>query len=99
MRNLLLLAALVLPASSVAQPAPSQREHRAARPVDTADKGARLDCIANRVRHADAFGNNRLRRLDELPKGELYLSVVRDVDGCQELVLVSEERARSTQRR
>jgi hypothetical protein len=33
-----------------------------------------------------------------LPRGELYLSVMREVDGCQEVVRASEERARTLRR-
>jgi hypothetical protein len=60
---------------------------------------AKLDCTANRVHHADQFKATRPRRLDEMPPGKLYLSVMREVDGCQEMVLASEERGRLGRRR
>jgi hypothetical protein len=88
MRVFLLLAVLAAPASSVAQPAPARPAERQAQPAQ------RVDCAAAQVRHAARPAPLRPRRLDELPRGELYLSVMREVDGCQELVLASEERSR-----
>ena len=95
MRALIILATLIVPASSIAQPSPDA----VAQPRPSATAGAKLDCVANRVQHADQFGSTRPRRLDEMPPGKLYLSVMREVDGCQEMVLVSEERGRLGQRR
>jgi hypothetical protein len=89
MRAFLLLAVLAAPVSSVAQPAPARPPaERQAPPAQ------RVDCAAAQVRHATRPAPLRPRRLDELPRGELYLSVMREVDGCQELVLASEERSR-----
>jgi hypothetical protein len=91
MRALVLLALLATPASSVAQPAPAA----SVTPVKEGPLARqRLDCVATRVQHASKGEPLRMRRLDELPNGELYLSVMREVDGCQEMVLVSEERGR-----
>lgn len=96
MRALIILATfVVLPASSIAQPRPNAL----AQPRSSAVASARLDCVATQVRHADRFGSTRPRRLDEMPAGKLYLSVMREVDGCQELVLASGERSRLGQRR
>ncbi len=98
MRMLILAATLALPASSLAQPAPKDRMPSPPRAI-TVPPGSKVNCIANRVQHADGFDTSRPRRLDEMPPGKLYLSVMREVDGCQELVLVSEERNRATLRR
>ena len=85
MRALIVLALLAAPASSVAQPAPGAKSLAAQQ---------RLDCVAAHVQHANKGEPLRPRRLDELPQGKLYLSVMREVDGCQEMVLASEERGR-----
>lgn len=98
MRNLVLLAVLALPASSIAQPPSSKPAPLAPRAFGAAPASAKLDCVANRVEHADQLGTTKPRRLDELPPGKLYLSVMREVDGCHELVLVSEERGRALRR-
>ncbi len=93
MRAFLALALLATPASSVAQIAPKAA---IAKPSSLAPP--RLDCLSARVRHANKGEPLRPRRLDELPRGELYLSVMREVDGCQEVVRASEERARTLRR-
>ncbi len=95
MRAFVLLATLALPASSIAQPAPAQIQPPRA---GAAPARANLDCVAAQVRHAKPGEPLRSRRLDELPPGKVYLSVMREVDGCQELVLVSEERGRLLRR-
>ena len=82
MRHLLLAAALVLPTgSALAGP----RE-----PIAQPSKfaGARIDCMSGRVRHADGPQKPRANRLGDLPPGDLQLAVVREVDGCQEPVIV-----------
>jgi hypothetical protein len=95
MRHLVLIAAcLTLPSSALADP----RREAPARTFG-ATGAERLDCIVNRVEHAAPRQPLRPRTLDELPPGTLYHAVERQLDGCRELVLVSEERARSTQRR
>jgi hypothetical protein len=86
MRAFLLLALIAAPASSVAQTSPGADRK--------APPSQRVDCLSTQVRHADGAEPLRPRRLDELPRGELYLSVMREVDGCQQLVRASEERAR-----
>lgn len=89
MRVILLLVTLALPASTVARPGPE--------PGPPAERGLaqqRLDCVANRVQHARPGAPIRPRTLDELPSGKLYLTVERQVDGCREFVLASEERSR-----
>lgn len=84
MRLVILAAALALPAgSSLAQPASPATVHN---PNKFA--GARLDCMANRVQHARPGLNARFNRLGDLPPGDLMLAVVREVDGCQEPVIV-----------
>ncbi|HEX8401138.1 MAG TPA: hypothetical protein VF628_05485 [Allosphingosinicella sp.] len=99
MRLLFTFAALTFAAgSSLAQPAAKPRV-LVAPVLEAPARGAKLDCVANQVRHADQFGATKPRRLDELPRGNLYLSVMREVEGCQEMVLVSEERGRLGGRR
>jgi hypothetical protein len=48
------------------------------------------DCPTSQVHHADRRGGEGLRvnRLGELPPGNLELTVMREVDGCQEPVIV-----------
>ena len=85
MRHLILAAALVLPTgSSFAQPAsPAPNPNKFA--------SARLDCQASRVQHADLVGRKpSFNRLGELPPADLMLAVVREVDGCQEPVVVGQ---------
>jgi hypothetical protein len=85
MRVILPLLLLVTPVASGS--AESRRE-------PTAAAANRLDCVVNRVQHAAFRTAPQPRRLDELPAGQLFHAVERQVDGCRELVLVSEERRR-----
>jgi len=91
MRALIVLALLAAPASSAAEaaPAPSVRAFEKSPLVRP-----QLDCFAGRVEHANKGERLQPRRLDELPPGKLYHSVMRQFDGCQEMVLVSQERGR-----
>ncbi len=89
MRVLITLVLLAAPLSSVAAPTS---------PPQNALARQRVDCVAADVRHANKGEPLRPRRLDELPKGELYLSVLRQVDGCQEMVRASEELGRAARR-
>ncbi len=88
MRILILAAAFALPAgSSAAQPAQSAPARILGNPAKFA--GARLDCVANRVQHAvQPWQKPALNRLGELPAGDLHLAVMRQVEGCQEPVIV-----------
>jgi hypothetical protein len=88
MRILILAAALALPAgSSVAQPAASAPAPVLGNPTKFA--GARLDCVANRVQHTvQPWQKPAFNRLGELPAGDLHLAVMREVEGCQEPVIV-----------
>lgn len=90
MRILILAAALALPAgSSVAQPARSAPAPAVSNPNKFAP--ARLDCVANRVQHAvQPWQKPAFNRLGELPAGDLHLAVMREVEGCQEPVIVSQ---------
>lgn len=89
MRSLLVLAAaLALPSASFAEPRRDVPSRFADQP------SSRLDCVVNRVQHAAPRKPLRPRTLDRLPPGQLYHSVERQVDGCREFVLVSEERRR-----
>ena len=81
--RLVILAALALPASSLAQPprpAPAHNPDKFA--------GARLDCMSSRIQHARPGAKARFNRLGELPSGDLQLAVVRQIEGCQEPVIV-----------
>ena len=82
MRILIVAAALALPAGPrLAQPAsPAPNPNKFA--------GARLDCMANRVQHADLWQKPKFNRLGDLPPGDLQLAVVRQVEGCQQPVIV-----------
>jgi hypothetical protein len=84
MRLVILAAALALPAGSgfaqPASPAPAHNPNKFA--------GARLDCMANRVQHATQGHQGKFNRLGELPPGSLMLAVVREVEGCQQPVIV-----------
>ena len=96
MRVALSLLLMAIPAASgMAEPrreALIARSERAAGLERT--PGNRLDCATLRVEHAGPAAPLGARRLDELPAGQLYHAVERQVDGCRELVLVSEERGR-----
>ena len=82
MRHLLLAAALLLPTgSALAGP-------RDTVPQPTKFAGSRIDCMSSRVQHADGPQKPRANRLGDLPPGDLQLAVVREVDGCQEPVVV-----------
>ena len=84
MRLAILAAALALPVgAALAVPPAPQSAHN---PNKFA--GARLDCVANRVHHARPGTPARFNRLGDLPPGDLQLAVVRQVDGCQEPVIV-----------
>ena len=85
MRFVILLAVLTTPASSFSHPPQS----RADRQISVHTREAKLDCVANRVQHA-LQGQTKpdFNRLGELPPGNLHLAVMREVDGCQEPVIV-----------
>ena len=51
-------------------------------------------CAAPGQRQTDAPGRAQRKRLDQLPRGETYLAVLREFDGCITSVKASEERAR-----
>jgi hypothetical protein len=86
MRLVILAAALALPAGSgLAQPASPAAVHN-----PNKFTGARLDCMANRVQHAVHGPKGKFNRLGELPPGDLQRAVVRQVEGCQQPVIVRE---------
>ncbi len=99
MKLAILAAALMLPGAG-APPAPSAAPDGAKPPV-AADRFDRMnlyrerpgcrsipDQVAGEDRRYDGT------RLDRLPQGRALLAVERQVDGCREAVLVSEERRR-----
>ena len=85
MRVVILLAVLATPASSLSSPP----QPRGSPGSSGSAQGAKLHCVANQVQHAlqgrKSFG---FSRLGELPPGDLHLAVMREVDGCQEPVIV-----------
>ena len=83
MRLVILAAALAISAGpAVARPAQAGAHN----PNKFA--GGRIDCMANRVHEARPGAQARFNRLGELPPGDLILGVVRQVEGCQEPVIV-----------
>lgn len=52
-------------------------------------------CAAPDLRQTDAPGRAQLKRLDQLPRGEAYLAVLRKSDGCITPVKAREERGRT----
>jgi hypothetical protein len=85
MRFVILLAVLATPASTFSHPPQS----RADREISIPTRGAKLDCVANRVQHAvQGQRKPEFKQLGELPPGDLHLAVMREVDGCQEPVIV-----------
>lgn len=82
MRGLILLAALAMPATLPAVPplisdgAKSNGWHGAQCRSPVLNRGNRTD------------GRVDLRRLGDLSSGSLYLSVVRDVNGCHEPTII-----------
>ena len=76
MRLLMMCAAIALPASSVAAPPGASAKAR-----ESACRSANLHL-------ADTPPKAEVKRLEELPAGNLMLAVVREVDGCNEPVVV-----------
>lgn len=72
-------SAAALPAGSAGGSAPSAAATAPAQSL-AASKG---ECVRIGVRHADRRGRGaRVRRLDELPAGQLHHAVLRQVGGC-----------------
>ena len=87
MRILAVFPLLLLPVASAAAPPP--------RPGVPVDGEVRLDRRAecsplDTVRRAEGVSDGRLRRLDQLPPGNLDLAVSRMFAGCPESVTVAE---------
>ncbi|HEX8442953.1 MAG TPA: hypothetical protein VF631_04825 [Allosphingosinicella sp.] len=88
MRFVILLAVLATPASTFSHPSQSPTGREISAPV----RGAKLDCVAYRVQHAlQGPKKPDFNRLGELPPGDLHLAVMREVDGCQEPVIVRQD--------
>jgi hypothetical protein len=79
---------LALVALVLALPAASAAEAPAARPAAKAAVPARICSDAMRARHARSAAAPKLRRLGELPPGELTLTVVNQVGDCIEPLVV-----------
>jgi hypothetical protein len=100
MRLLILAASLALPASSMPAQAPVPKAALTPKPLPAlapqsalapqAKTGANaLDCEFNtNLRHAIGEGTPKANKLGELPTGNLHLAVMREVEGCQEPVIV-----------
>jgi hypothetical protein len=85
MRVAILLAVLATPASSFSSPTQPQTN----RAHSILARGAKLDCAAAQVQHAlQDRKSPGFTKLGELPPGDLHLAVMREVDGCQEPVIV-----------
>ena len=83
-----MLAAFLSAATSAAQPPPSSPPRPDAPPPPMPGTGAAWCDGQIRPRHAGERPRAEARRLDELPPGDLYLTVWRRVDGCVGPVLV-----------
>ena len=101
MRSLVLAAALLCASSSsVAQSPPAQPQTPQFQPpvqfsepmnqMPLQKDSAGRVCPNPNVHHAGPGGVAKAERLGDLPPGSLILSVVRNVDGCQELVIASQ---------
>ena len=96
-----MLAALLSAASSAAQP-PAPTRVPARPPVAAPSSLGTVTCLRDLRRDAGSRpAATRPQRLGELPPGDLQLTVIRQVDGCYEPVIVrqgfgavSEERRR-----
>jgi len=92
MRFRLALAAATMTLLTAAAPQPQAKS-----PAPSLPSPPRLgvqvserDCPTTQVHHADRSSTQGLRanRLGELPPGNLELTVMQEVDGCQEPVIV-----------
>jgi hypothetical protein len=89
MRLILALAALALPLASSAAHGPATKA--AATPVRSgALPIGGAGCRRPDVHPADSINRGRFNRLGELPPGQLMLTVVREIDGCPEPVIVGQ---------
>jgi hypothetical protein len=100
MRLLILAASLALPASSMLAQSPAPRAAptpksspalapQSAFAPQAKTGAAALDCeFKANLRHAIGEGTPKANKLGELPAGDLHLAVMREVEGCQELVIV-----------
>jgi hypothetical protein len=92
MRFVILFAAVVLPASSAAAPPPAVAPAPAPAPALPQSQGfgsASAACVNPNVHQAEGRGTAEAKRLGELPPANLYLSVMREVDGCNMPVIVN----------
>ena len=80
MRLIILAASLAIPSSAPATP--TERAPATPPAAQSPSKSAD-DCVRVGVRQANPFGRPAVpRRLDELPPGRLYHTVLRQVGGC-----------------
>ena len=91
MRILILAALAAAPAASAPAPVPAAPGRPLVEPQPLSDAG----CARRDFRPTDAEIRPELKRLDELPAGDLILAVYNEVDGCMEPVIVSYGRPRA----
>ena len=89
MRLIIALAALAIPLAS------SPAHGPAATPTASPARSEALPlggpgCRRPDLHPADAINKGKFNRLGELPPAQLVLTVVREVDGCQEPVIVGQ---------
>ncbi|HZF95799.1 MAG TPA: hypothetical protein VEZ20_13120 [Allosphingosinicella sp.] len=83
-----MIAALLSAASSAAQP-PAPAPAPARPPIAAPPSLGTGTCLSDLRREAASTpATSRPRRLGELPPGDLQLTVMREVDGCHEPVIV-----------
>ncbi len=90
MRLLVALAALAVPFASTPAHTPSGGDAKIVPPpqdLRTKPLGGHSDCRRPDVHLADS-NKGKFNRLGELPPGQLELTVVREVEGCNEPVIV-----------
>ena len=90
MRALFLVPILLAPAAASADSPLRRAPTQAPAPAPAASAAQSANCQAPTIREADRDSRQptRPQSLGELPAGNLYLTVQRDVDGCIEPVLV-----------
>ena len=85
MRILILAALAAVPSASM--PAPTAAAPAA--PAFEVQPLRQSDCARRDLRPAGTDMGAEMKRLDELPPGDLVLAVYNEVDGCMEPVIVS----------
>ncbi len=87
MRIILALAALAIPLASSPAHGPAAKSNVSPLRSDATPLGG-SGCRRTDVHPADSRAKGTFNRLGELPPGQLVLTVVREVNGCPEPVIV-----------